>query len=351
MLYRTFAARYTDIAEIVASARENWPPCLMIPYKETFENPLDEMVDGISRTAFSPDGFRVICSSQMILRVFDINAGTMLGLAMTGHIGFITSVIFAPNGRHVISGSVDRSVHLWDTYTSSQVNIFHLDNYIISQIARISNGAVRVISFPSSNPQEGEDDGRGKHSDVLILVSSVDLSPDNSHFIHVSATQKSLGPQTVQLHRSYYQFSMHFVMPCMALSACGSHVAGVSANTLHVWNAETVAEIGRGFAMPEDVQGIEFSPNGKWILSTRDREIKVWDWTTCSIVHEFSMQVKYTPAVAFAPSGDIMFFSPTGDTLFLSSGSGVYACDFGLPGRSLPEFERIEAIAVLPDGS
>ena len=40
---------------------------------------------------------------------------------LTGHADRVSSVAFSPNGKFVVSGSLDRLVKIWDAETGAQV--------------------------------------------------------------------------------------------------------------------------------------------------------------------------------------------------------------------------------------
>ena len=43
---------------------------------------------------------------------------------LTGHAGWVLSVAFSRDGNHIVSGSSDSFVKIWDTETGSQVSSF-----------------------------------------------------------------------------------------------------------------------------------------------------------------------------------------------------------------------------------
>ena len=51
---------------------------------------------------------------------------------LTGHSEDVTSVAYSPDGKHVVSGSLDSTVKIWDTVTGKEVShrvltwVYHL---------------------------------------------------------------------------------------------------------------------------------------------------------------------------------------------------------------------------------
>jgi WD40 repeat protein len=42
---------------------------------------------------------------------------------LTGHSGPVYSVAYSPDGKHIVSGSYDNTVKVWDAQTRKEVNV------------------------------------------------------------------------------------------------------------------------------------------------------------------------------------------------------------------------------------
>ena len=73
----------------------------------------------ISSVAFSHDGVHIVSgSSDKSVQVWDAATGAELQ-QLNGHTDHVNSVAFSHDGIHIVSGSSDESVRVWDTSTGA----------------------------------------------------------------------------------------------------------------------------------------------------------------------------------------------------------------------------------------
>jgi WD40 repeat protein len=65
--------------------------------------------------AFSPDGTGIVSGSiDKTLRVWDSATGECTA-TLEGHTDWVMSVAFSPDGTGIVSGSGDKTVRVWDS--------------------------------------------------------------------------------------------------------------------------------------------------------------------------------------------------------------------------------------------
>jgi WD40 repeat protein len=67
----------------------------------------------VRSVAFSPDGQHIVSGSEDgSIRVWNAKTGETAAGPFTGHTGWVSSVAFSPDGQHIVSGSDDRSIRV-----------------------------------------------------------------------------------------------------------------------------------------------------------------------------------------------------------------------------------------------
>ena len=105
-LSRMFSREFTRAIKIRLGGLESWPAP---PVKWTGHDA------SIRSICYSPDGAHVVTGScDKTIRIWDAESGTTIGEPLTGHTKKVTSVAYSPDGRHIISGSDDHTIRIWD---------------------------------------------------------------------------------------------------------------------------------------------------------------------------------------------------------------------------------------------
>jgi WD40 repeat protein len=73
--------------------------------------------------AFSPDGRRIVTTSvDRTARLWDAETGKPIDEPLTGHASAVNSAAFSPDGRRIVTASSDKTARLWEIFASIQLS-------------------------------------------------------------------------------------------------------------------------------------------------------------------------------------------------------------------------------------
>ena len=198
-LSTTFGRNFTKAIKVKRGKLLLWPT-----------SPLEWIghTSGITCVGYSPNGHHIVTGSyDESIRIWDAETGSTVGEPLKGHSSSVTSVAYTPDGRHIISGSSDKTIWIWDAETGAAVG----------------------------QPLEGHTDG----------VDSVACSSDGRHII-----------------------------------------SGSSDSTIRIWDAGTGAAVGQPLeGHTSGVLSVACSPNGQHTISgSNDATVRIWDAETGAAV-------------------------------------------------------------------
>ena len=145
--------------------------------------------DLVNSVAYSPGGRHIISgSSDRTIRIWDAETGAIVGNPLNGHTDWVWSVACSPNGRHIISGSRDRTIRIWDAETGAAVgNPLERNTLLVWSVA-YSPDVPHIISGYEDRTFRTRDD----EADTAVgkplwertySVQSIARSPNGKHIV------------------------------------------------------------------------------------------------------------------------------------------------------------------------
>jgi len=242
-----------------------------------------------SIVVFAPDGRRLITSShENELTVWSVVDGTSLA-SLRGHSGVVSAVAVRPDGRQIISGASNGHVRVWNAETltlerelighaAAVVSLaFHPDGQTFASGSL--DGTVRIWSSTVAEP-------------LAVLpgitgMSAAVFSPDGQQLAVAPKDRSGIelwNPRTVQRHAALEGGGNNVAH--IAYSRDGSLVAAAfespqQEGDVRVWRTDTGRILWILGAHTHGAVSVAFSADGSRLLTTSgDRMVMVWDVET-----------------------------------------------------------------------
>jgi WD40 repeat protein/serine/threonine protein kinase len=218
-----------------------------------------EQVDRLGGDSVSTDGLK------LARPLAESGAGASL-ITFEGHTLYLTSAVFSPDERWVLSGSGDGKLKLWDTASGACLRTFDCHAWGVNSVA-ISPDVRWAISGSAD-----------KTLKLWDLSAGTCLRIFEGHTGHVEAV--AFSPDGRQ-----------------ALSGSKDH-------TLKLWDLAGGACLRTFEGHTRAVTSVAISPDVRWALSgSQDKTLKLWDLVGGVCLHTFEGHLSRVSSVAFSPEG------------------------------------------------
>jgi hypothetical protein len=260
--------------------------------------------------AFAPDGKKVLSGSvDGQAALWDIATGKQLHL-LQGHGGMIWSVAFGPDSKHAFTASWDGTVKMWDTVRGMEIRHFPAQG----RIADINGLA---ISRDGKQMLTGSDDGAVRLWDIASgqelrqfqghrgFVYGVAISPDGRRALSGGSADSQMILWDLQTGKDLRRFNgLQGQLRTVTFSPDGRTAVNAGASDVTLWNLQTGEAIRHFRGHQGMVYATAFSPDGRRLATGgSDRTIRLWDVATGRELQRFDGHTSGVFAVAFSPGG------------------------------------------------
>lgn len=297
-----------ESTNVVASERET--PVADVPY---LVRRFKGHTGPASKLAFSPDGKLAVSGSgwpegDRTMRLWNVETGQEIRQFRTSYLpGAVHSVAVAPDGRHVLSGSVGGFVLLWDIQTGKLVRDFvgHTETVFgvtFSPDGRLAMSCSRDKTARLWDIESGKELQRFEgHSDWVRCVA---LCPNGQRAL-TGGRDKTMRLWEVKMGKQLREFGGHdATVEDVAFATDGRHVLSSGGNAIRLWDIENGQEVRRFEGHSSPVTTAALSPDGRHVLSgSYDRTVRLWEVETGLELSRFADHRNWVLSVAISTDG------------------------------------------------
>jgi WD40 repeat protein/uncharacterized caspase-like protein len=319
----------------------------------------------VTSVAYSPDG-KILASGSLdkTIKLWDVASGQEI-LTISGHGNGVRSVAFSPDGKTLASASDDATIKLWDVLTGKNLRTFLGHGGGVMSVAFSSDGRTLASGGEDNTIKLWDvDSGRVLRTIALKLQTDyyfdyavpVAFSPNAKSFASASWDKKvwvwDTAGERAEKTLDGNPDNAPLVTPTpptpsVAFSPKGDMLAsGSSDNTIEVWDVAAGREIKTLGGGKSSYTSVVFSPGGEILAAgTRDNTITLWDTATWDELKNVRVADKWgwVNSIAFSPDGKT-FASGSDDIRILDVASGRVLTPPGRHAHTLSE------VVMSPDG-
>ena len=270
----------------------------------------DRHTGAVRALAFSPDGkFLVSGSLDQTVRLWDLAKGREAQV-LTGHEGGVSAVAVTPDSKTIASGGDDRSIRLWDVASGRQTHVLAGHDKGVAALA-FSHDGRRLASASFDGTARLWDvatDREVSRFTVGQALRTVCFSPDGTLLLAGGQNQKLYLWSLADGKPARELLGHRYAVRSAQFSPDGKQVvSGSDDMTLRIWDTATGATTFELKGHASMVTGVGYFDGGKRVLSAGlDGTVRVWDAAAGTAVSTFGEGTAGVVTMAILPDAGLL---------------------------------------------
>ena len=208
---------------------------------------------------FSPDDrTKTVATTTRVgvIRLWNTETGDEMAMIKPGFRGkmpMILALAFSPDGRWLVSGTIEGEIRMWDVATGEALTVF------AEPMEQENLGAIGALAFSPDRALLAA----GTHGYIHLWDVHTGHKRSSIHTVHKRG-----------------RTTFHDRPGSLVFSPDGTIlVSGQNSGTIQLWDVKTGDRIAALDGHAQQVETLKFSPDGEMLVSTaQDGTIFLWDW-------------------------------------------------------------------------
>jgi WD40 repeat protein len=234
-----------------------------------------------------------------------------LPLVLRGHTGWVGCVVFSGDGAWIASGSADKTVRLWDTFSGRQMAVFRGHEDRVEGLVSLSGEL--IASAGADQTVRVWDRRTGRQLSIIRVngpLHCLAASPDGLYI----ATGQNDGVHIYGVNDGHEVISfptqgrrVQHLAYGPELTSSRQLLGAAVDDSIVIWNTVSGKRLQRIVNVGGKVFSLAFSPEGLSIAAgSRDRSVNVWEIASGKVERTFRNEEAIPSRVAFSPDGRII---------------------------------------------
>ena len=277
--------------------------------------------------SFSKDG-KIIMAGGSMIKLWNRATGDLIK-TFEGHTSHVSCVGFSPDGKHILSSSLDKTMKLWDRQNGDLLKTINVKKWVLS--FNFSNDGVNLLTCAANDKSFDLWDitqektirtYEGLTKDVHFAI----FSPDGNSIISAAYDKTiQIWEKTSGNLRKTLEGHVNLVL-CIAISSDGTQmVSGGQDNQIILWDFFE-GKLLKIIQAEQTIISIAFSPDSSIFLTgDTDGKIKFWEVSSGNLLK--IQENNLAKSIVFSPDGEtIMSRSDTCIKLWKIAKNGMEKC-------------------------
>ncbi|HWP83069.1 MAG TPA: caspase family protein [Bacteroidota bacterium] len=274
---------------------------------------------------------------------------------LSGHADAVTCVSFTVDGNYLISGSIDKTIGIWEVSTGRLIQFLAGHTKGVSTIAvskknkyLFSGGFDKTVrAWPFSLSSEHLTEGWVQTEEAVFPITRILLSDREDVGLSIAGSVIRFWDPSTGKTLDILEPDATYVHSVLLLQSQNQIILGNADGVIKFIDRSTKREVKRIRAHRGAIRSIAFSPDNSLLASGgEDGNIAIWEITSGKLRQQYIAHGGAVTDVAFLPPGDAIVSSGTDKLVKIWSVAG------GKPTQVLSgHSERINSIALSSDGA